>query len=194
MLLHIVHEYRLYWWLLTFFRSIFTFTQIYISTISSTLYGNICVCYLLLFSFSSSVDQTEQKQASYNHSVKHFHCVWHTRRSPSPPLSWGKSFGGTCGGEVPGGISSSDLSSICSPRSCSPSGRSPEGCSSSPLSSSCSCRFSSTRSQTWRGAATAEKQFNLFKEKWHICRQLVETAYEANQAVMQQLLCITAWL
>lgn len=47
--------------------------------------------------------------------------------SPSPPLIWGRSLGGTSGGEVPVWISSSPRSSICSPTSCSTSGRSPAG-------------------------------------------------------------------
>lgn len=126
----------------------------------------------------------------------HIYCIWNAndlsltaQHSPSPGLSWGKSFGGTCGGEVPGGISSSGLSSICSPMSCSPSGKSPAGCSSSPPSSSGSGTFSSTRSQSWRGAATGGHEWreknvnkcsfaaqNMIRMSLLKGRQLVDTA------------------
>lgn len=74
--------------------------------------------------------------------------------SPSPALIWGRSLGGTSGGEVPVWISSSPRSSICSPTSCSTSGRSPAGWTSSPLSSSNRGALSSTRSQSWSWVAT----------------------------------------
>lgn len=87
---------------------------------------------------------------------EHWTSVFFERQhSPSPTLSWVKTLGGTCGGDVPGGTSSSALSSICSPMSCSASDRSPAGCTSSLLSSSGS--GGSTRSQrSCRGAAAGE--------------------------------------
>lgn len=77
--------------------------------------------------------------------------------SPSPALIWGRSLGGTSGGEVPVWISSSPRSSICSPTSCSTSGRSPAGWTSL-LSFSDRGALSSTRSQSWSWAATVGHQ------------------------------------
>lgn len=135
--------------------------------------------FIFFFIFQPSLVQSEQKQVLHSR----IYCTCDTsdlsssQHSPSPVLSWDKSFGGTCGGEVPGGISSSGLSSICSPTSCSPSGKSPAGCTSSPPSSSGSCTFSSTRSQSWRGAATGGHEWRK-KKNWKQSKSFCSTKYK----------------